>query len=132
MHLEAEIHSVLPLPKPPAIGSAEITQLRIEFAGEGIDDLVKMFEQEGPENIERIAAAVRSGDANAMRRAAHQLKGAAANFGAHPLQSLCEEMEQAGRAGDTVSVSGMVAEVRREYRRVEAALSDECRNKSSL
>jgi HPt (histidine-containing phosphotransfer) domain-containing protein len=49
--------------------------------------------------LDQIAAAVRVRDADALRRAAHTLKGSVANFSAASAQAAAEALEAAGRDG---------------------------------
>lgn len=111
------------------IGAPEIEALRKEFGGEGIGGLVEMFKEEGPGVIAKIAAAIANADMQMLRRAAHELKGACANFGAHPLEALCQEMESAALLGQ---VAPLLDEVRAEFLRVQAALEQEANQESPI
>lgn len=124
------LHDPIPCDHPSsseddAIGAAEIGELRKEFAGEGIGGLVEIFREEGPSAIARIAAAIAKADADAVRRGAHELKGACANFGARPLEAICQEMESAARGGNIASAGSLLAQIRFEFQRVQAALEKE-------
>jgi HPt (histidine-containing phosphotransfer) domain-containing protein len=56
--------------------------LRSEFAGDPeMKELIELFLQELPVRIESIRAAMETGDATALKRLAHQLRGASAGYG---------------------------------------------------
>jgi HPt (histidine-containing phosphotransfer) domain-containing protein len=82
-----------------------------------IDDVPRMFAE--------LRSALAGGDAPALVRASHNLKGSAANFGAAPLVACMVALEGTGRAGDLGSARAgiddaarltavLVAELRRE------------------
>ena len=106
----------------PVLGAAEMRALRREFPGDGLKVVIAMFEEEGPLLLEQIGSAAERGDASALRRAAHALRGAVANFGARTLAALCEQIEAGARGGDLALVAGPLAQVRTEYARVAHAL----------
>ncbi len=103
-------------------------QLQREFPGAGMRVVLGMLEEEGPGLVEEIAAAAKRGDAPALRRAAHALRGAVANFGARRLGTLCQEIEAGARAGNLSLVASQLGQVREEYCRVELALQKACLN----
>src|SRR3954462_13190082 len=83
---------------PTVIGAAEIAQLRREFPGDGIREVLEMFKNEAPAALVRLILAIQQTDLEAMRRAAHALKGCCDNFGARPMSALCREIENGARA----------------------------------
>ncbi|HEV7405276.1 MAG TPA: Hpt domain-containing protein [Chthoniobacteraceae bacterium] len=110
------------------LGAAEMRQLHREFPGRGLRVVIQMFEEEGQTMLEQIASAAWRGDAEALRRAAHAMRGAVANFGARRLEALCQEIEAGARGGDLSRVAGQLEQVREQYDRVELALKKECLN----
>jgi HPt (histidine-containing phosphotransfer) domain-containing protein len=56
-----------------------------------------------------------SGDAEAVRRAAHTLKSNAATFGATDLADLCAEVESRARAGDLAEGEAGLERIERAY-----------------
>lgn len=105
-----------------AVGWAEIEQLQIEMPGMEIGTLVDLFKEETPGLIAQMTAAITTGNADGLRRAAHALKGCCANFGARPIEALCQTMETAARAGDMQGASERFGPICEELRRVTAAL----------
>ncbi|MFM2357228.1 MAG: hypothetical protein RLZZ528_2964, partial [Pseudomonadota bacterium] len=89
---------------------------------EALRDLVQSFLDDGPGLVARLEQAVAANDADALRRAAHTLKGSAADFGATTLASLCREIEALGRAGEVATAASRVEAAAREYRIAEQGL----------
>ncbi len=114
--------SAAPAVEVPAIGAEEIGELIRESGGTGIGELVAIYTEESPRMLGAIRDALASGDAKALRRAAHELKGACGNFGAHPLHALCGALETRGRAGVVAAAEPLLPDVLREQARVIAAL----------
>jgi CheY-like chemotaxis protein/HPt (histidine-containing phosphotransfer) domain-containing protein len=106
----------------PAVGDEEIAELLRESGGAEIGELAAMFEEEGPRIFNVIGQALENRDPDALRRAAHELKGACANFGAHRLEALCKTVEGHAHAGEIEAASLLVPAVVQEHERVIAAL----------
>ena len=113
-------------PRPEPIGAAEMQQLHREFSAEGVCELVQMFKDEGSPALGRMTTAAEMHDPEELRREAHALRGAAANFGAQPLNDLCQQIENEARAGDFSNTTSLLQKVREEYFRVENALQAQC------
>jgi len=60
-------------------------------------EISRLFVDDAPVHIERIRQAIEIRDADALRRAAHALKGAAANFDAGGVVNAARTMEDMGR-----------------------------------
>src|SRR4051794_14681994 len=63
-------------------------------------DTVQMLETDGRAMMGELKTAVASGDAPAIGRIAHTLKGMIANFCSPAVQTLTHDVEKAGKAGD--------------------------------
>ena len=59
--------------------------------------LLKTYLDIAPRNIEQISEAISKGDADALKSAAHSLKGSSANLGALEFAELCQSLETKGR-----------------------------------
>ena len=70
----------------------------------------------------QLHGALEAADAATFERAAHTLKGAAANFGNGPLVECAFRLEQLGRAGELAPATAALPELRHELGRFEAAL----------
>ena len=81
-----------------AIDEAVITEL-VDADGDLLADLLALFVQSSRDYLDAMRAGVRAGDATAVSRAAHALRGSAANFRATRTVALARELEQATAAG---------------------------------
>jgi PAS domain S-box-containing protein len=68
-------------------------------------ELVRLFLADCPPRLAEIKEAVRRGDAEALRRAAHTLKGSIGNFTAKKAFEVSQRLEIMGRDGDLESAS---------------------------
>jgi CheY-like chemotaxis protein/HPt (histidine-containing phosphotransfer) domain-containing protein len=73
---------------------------RIGDDEELLRELIALFQEDGPRMLEQVREAVEAGDAAAVERAAHLLKGSACNFAADEVVRAARRMEDLGRAGD--------------------------------
>lgn len=78
-------------------------------------EVIQAFLDDSPQHVQAIQASYAAGDAPAMMRAAHSLKGSCGNFGAARLHTLCAELEQRGRADQLAGLSVLVDRVAVEY-----------------
>ncbi|MFO0900295.1 MAG: Hpt domain-containing protein [Pirellulales bacterium] len=62
-------------------------------------DLTEYFFADAPPLVERIALAIERDDAGQLERAAHSVKGLAANFGAAQVVASAARLEDLGRQG---------------------------------
>ncbi len=62
-----------------------------------LGEIVDLFVQEMPERVDNILARLHSGDWEGLRRAAHQLKGAAGSYGFAPITPSAARLEAAVR-----------------------------------
>jgi signal transduction histidine kinase/DNA-binding response OmpR family regulator len=81
-------------------------------------EISKLFVDDAPRHLGRIRQAIDDGDAESLRRAAHALKGAAANFEADGVVSAARSLEDLGRAGRMSDVEPMWRVVRSETARL--------------
>jgi PAS domain S-box-containing protein len=80
-----------------------------------IRKLAQVYLDHGTKDMERLAAAVRGGDATAVAIRAHGLKSSSANVGAQRLAELCGELEAAARAGTDAGFGELFARIAREF-----------------
>jgi signal transduction histidine kinase/DNA-binding response OmpR family regulator len=62
-------------------------------------EISRLFVDDAPHHLERIRAAIDARDGESLRRAAHGLKGAAANFDADEVVKAARTLEEIGRNG---------------------------------
>jgi HPt (histidine-containing phosphotransfer) domain-containing protein len=90
-------------PGNPAVDPEAIEQLRFledEDQPNVVAELVLLFVEHTPPKISAIRDGITQGDAGAVKRAAHSLKGSSANVGATGMQHVCEQIEHAAAGGD--------------------------------
>ena len=73
-----------------------------------VRDLVGIFFTEAPGRLDRIRCGLADGDADAVMRAAHAMRGAASQLGAVELADACARMERQAR---TRALTGLAAEL---------------------
>ena len=125
---EAELARVLSAHVPPPatepLDSGVIENLR--EVGGGSDDFVaelaEIYLADAPPRIAVIRDALRADNAAKLAGAAHTLKSSSGNIGAVMVRDLCTELETMARAGETSRAAATVAELEREYVRVEQHL----------
>jgi two-component system sensor histidine kinase/response regulator len=87
-----------------------------------MNEIIEEFFQDTPRQLAIIQSSLSSGDAQALRRAAHSLKSNSASFGATHLHKLCKQLEDMGQAGELDGAAALTAEIEGEYQLVHHAL----------
>jgi two-component system sensor histidine kinase BarA len=111
----------------PTLDDASIAALRDPELGgdpEFLIDVVEAFLDDSPPRIEALHAGLANGDASALGRAAHGLKGSSGNFGAMRMQVLCAEIERLSRAGQLAGLAPLVTRIEHEYALVAERLAE--------
>jgi CheY-like chemotaxis protein len=87
------------------------------------DQVIEAFAAEAAPLRTTLADAVRDGDVDRLRRAAHTLKSNGATLGATAFTELCRELEQRAREGRLDGAATLVERIGAELARVERALA---------
>jgi HPt (histidine-containing phosphotransfer) domain-containing protein len=87
---------------------------RVDDDLEFLAETVQMLETDGRALVVEIKTAVASGDAPAVGRAAHALKGMISNFCSPAVQTLALDVEMAGKAGDGAGAAAASAKLEPE------------------
>ena len=87
-----------------------------------VAEMIDTFLHDAPGLVQDMHSAIASGDAAALRRAAHSLKSNSRDFGAPVLSGMCLELETMGKEEALDSAPEKFAEAEVEYVRVTAAL----------
>ena len=99
--------------------------------GDGDTDLVAelagMFMNDARSGLRTLEDAIQNGDAPAVERVAHTLKGSSGSMGARGISSLCVRFEEIGASGDLTQCPGLLARLKEELVRVGRALEAEVR-----
>ena len=123
---------VIPLRHPDEpVDRAALIRLR-EALGGAIGQAIRPFLEDMPTYLEALEAAAVAGESEALRRAAHAVKGAAGNFGAAALSSLAKDIEALAESGQVDTVGRLVPRLRAEYALVSQALKHELESESEV
>jgi PAS domain S-box-containing protein len=129
-------HAIAQLISP--IKSASVSRLEAEQAGGVIDqaallagvngdrrllrELVRLFLADCPQGLAKIKRAIRRGDAGALGRAAHTLKGSVGNFATKNVFAAAQRLEIMGREGDLDNAGGALTTLESELRHLTEEL----------
>lgn len=81
-----------------------------EVAGPDLfDELVGIFETEGPERVAQVERSLAERDAASLARDAHGLRSTAGTMGASRLHWLATRVEELAKAGDLAAATTLVA-----------------------
>jgi HPt (histidine-containing phosphotransfer) domain-containing protein len=124
---EPEAGAVGPAPGgalPDPLDQAQIELLSSLDDGEGavLREIIDQYLAQTVEGRGDLVRAIGQGDAQALERAAHKLRGASANVGAVVLAEICSELEAQGRAARLEGAAGLVERFDAEFTRVGDAL----------
>ena len=89
---------------PDALLDTEVLRELRTLLGAGLDPVLAAFGTQSAELLADLTAATAAGDAAAVRRLAHLLKGSAGSVGARALGTLAAELEQGALRGDIDAV----------------------------
>ena len=78
--------------------SPRAAALKADLGDEVFAELLALFRAGAREDARRIAQAIRAGDADALREAAHKLKGAASSLGYEQIAAAAKALEFAEAA----------------------------------
>jgi HPt (histidine-containing phosphotransfer) domain-containing protein len=110
----------------PVLDPAVVESLR-QLTPPGEPDVLKevleLFLEDVPGRIERLRAGWQGGDAVAVQRAAHSLKGSAGNIGATGLLEVCRQLDELGRSGDLSNAAPLVSALDAQFARVQAEIA---------
>jgi HPt (histidine-containing phosphotransfer) domain-containing protein len=93
-----------------------------------IRKLAQVYLDHGTKDMERLAAAVRSGDATAVAIRAHGLKSSSLNVGALRLSGLCRDLETAARSGEDGDLNDLFIRISEEFAAVREHLTSQIEN----
>ncbi len=103
----------------------DFEQLINRFGDEqSVIELMPVYMEDTEKRMEMLTEAVEAGQAGETEKHAHALKGAAVNFGANSLAEEALELERAGRANDMARATAAFPEVKAQYDKMMAFLSN--------
>ena len=92
---------------------------------EMVREIVDIFLDDIPQQIEKLKDSLDTGDASTAERLAHRIKGAAANVSAESLREIALNMENAGKEGDLKTMSQSIPELEKQFNQVKEAMEKE-------
>lgn len=85
-------------------------------------DFIGYFDEDSPTLLMSLREAIANKDAATVQRAAHSLKGLAANFGAMNCVSVAHDIEVLGKSGDADGAGELLLRLEAEVKKLAAAL----------
>ncbi len=110
---------------PLVIDPQAIENLRALNPGDNdefLREIAGIFLEDTPQRITELTQSLSAGDVPKFTRAAHSIKGSAANLGAAALRAVAEKLEHQSRTDGLVSVAANVAAIKVEFARAETEL----------
>ena len=98
-----------------------LEELRSILEGE-FPALVSTYVQDSAVRVQDMKAALARGDAEALRKATHSLKGASANLGLEVLTDLCRELEELAMTGQVGGSEALLQRIAGEQQRAAGLL----------
>jgi two-component system, sensor histidine kinase and response regulator len=109
----------------PSINSVVFAKLR-ELEEDGapgiVSELIDSFKESTPKLLSQAWNAFDK--PRELAAIAHTIKGSCSNFGAGPMEALCLQLEQLGRAGGSDATRSLVSAIEHEFLNVSSALED--------
>jgi len=106
----------------PALDPRVFEEMR-ELMDDALGSFVATYLSNSPKLISQIEQAMAAGDAASIMHNAHQLKGGSGSIGALHLSELAQRMEQGARNGVLEGMPLLLADLKQEFERVDAALA---------
>ncbi len=104
---------------------AGLRGLQEEGEPDVLEELIGLFFEEAPPKLAALREAIEEGDARAVERVAHTLKGSSGSMGAPRMSALCGELERVGGSEDLTRAPGLLDRLEAEFDRACRALDAE-------
>jgi HPt (histidine-containing phosphotransfer) domain-containing protein len=102
---------------------AELRELMGEMGIQPLQQLNEVFVRSAEKHISAMRSALTDGDAAALAREAHRLRGNSASLGAQRMTSVCALIEERSRAGDLAPVGNLLQHLDEELVMYEKAIT---------
>ncbi|GAB4542728.1 MAG: hypothetical protein Tsb0014_35780 [Pleurocapsa sp.] len=130
---QPETSEILPPPEPqnePSVLDSQVLDSLRKLGGAKaqivLTQIIEQYLEDSPERLKNVQQAIRDGNADALRQAAHSLRSSSANLGAIAFSHLCKELESIALSGTTQGAEADIEQLKTEYNRVTMALKQEC------
>src|SRR5262245_32938162 len=90
---------------------------------EFLREIAGIFFEDTPQRIAELEQSLLAGDVARFTRAAHSIKGSSSNLGAMMLRASAEKLEHRARHQGLGDVTALLADVKNEFTRAQAALT---------
>jgi CheY-like chemotaxis protein/HPt (histidine-containing phosphotransfer) domain-containing protein len=113
---------------PPALDAeafAALKELYQDANPRALRELLTQFIQDASTRVDTLRVAATTDDARGLALAAHGLKSSSAGVGALGMATLCQELEQRGRAGISLDALDVIEQLAAEFLRVRQGLEHE-------
>jgi HPt (histidine-containing phosphotransfer) domain-containing protein len=98
---------------------------QVEGEPDLVIELIDLYAEDSPRRLDTIRGALAAGDLEALRRAAHCLKGSSASLGARLVKMLCEKLERSSGSEWRQAGEILLARLERELARAVLAFAYE-------
>ena len=88
-----------------------------------LNNIIQMYLETTPPDLQQIETAIATGDPDSLRRAAHSLGSSSATLGAINFAKLCKELENLARSGSIITAENLFLPLQTEYETVKRALT---------
>lgn len=88
-------------------------------------ELIDLFMEDAPDRLRAMETSLAQRDQEALKIAAHSLKGSAKNLGAKPLARICAELEQQAMGADWENAVLTLKAIDQEFAKLRAVLAAE-------
>ena len=110
--------------RPPSWSRAEVLD-RLGGDQELLEELCQIFLKESPKLMDRLRQGMTNGDAEAVQRAAHSLKGEVSYLSAAGATQAARRLEDLGHESNLSAVSEAVRVMERELDQLRQAIEDD-------
>ena len=107
----------------PVIDEKTFDELKQMSGPEFINELIDTFLDDSPKLIKEMESALKAGNVDSFRRAAHSLKSNAATFGAGELFALAKELEMLAKENRLNDTGDRLKVLEESYESVRTELS---------
>jgi HPt (histidine-containing phosphotransfer) domain-containing protein len=112
----------------PKTGSVSAEELMERINGDlgFLSELLDIFRRDYPQQIQAVRQAIADGDAPALQRVGHTLKGSLGNLAAPVASQIAADLESMGESGDLTRAADRMADLEAELIRVAEMLEEIC------
>jgi len=107
----------------------ELALGRIEHDRARLEKVIDVFVETAPDLLHDLKVAAGDADAEALRKAAQSLEGAAANICAEPIRATAHALEQMGQDGSLDDVERQIAQLYRQFDELKAFMESGARQR---